>query len=662
MAQSDDELYDIVRHENIRIPVNDETVSGTRYQPLNHNKGELPVILIATPYRKDDRITFGSWDPSIQYLAKHGYEVVVVDLIGTGASTGSKEPFSGEEAEELKKVIDWIADQDWTNGKVGMYGLSYGAFTQWQAASAQPDALEALVPIAVTPYPYTSSYTGGAFNPLKRATWASQMTALAALPPSKRDDEGKWARIWEERLKDLDNKKPWLFHFIENNTKNDFWKSRDVYPKEIDTPALVVCGTRDIHTGPMVEFFTQIDVPKRMILGPWRHNMPEQGNEEAIDFRRQAVEWFDYFLKGINNKALDHKKVEYWTERDGGWSSEGVWREIDSWPTISNNGNSDSIIFSLTPDGLEFQEECDYDNNLERKCEIDQTVGMRSLHRILGHSNRGIDTTPDDVRSISFETSKITDPIEFTGSGKAVLYVQPTAPDALLSIRVTDIDMEGHSRLITSGYIKLSHINGDEKPEKLIPGKEYEVEVPLHPKSHIIEEGHRVRVSISASQFPRALPPIDQGSFTILSSPDQQSIVELPGKTYDGCLEINNRIDMKEPDKSVPVNSEYVYNKDSSLELSRRDDDTAEFNLSSNYSIDLPHAEYMTISNDVNARVHKSKTRTYVLEDTTDITLKYETETIVVRSQCRVSQEYSLLSTSVEIDGISVYKNSWRHI
>lgn len=145
-------------HPDLLIPVDGETVAASRYEPPT--AGPSPVVLIVTPYRKDDRITFGTHEPSIRYFCHHGYEVVVADLLGTGASSGDKRPFHRAEGDEMAAIIKWLADREWTTGDVGTYGYSYGAWTQYVAAAVDPEPLKAIVLVAVANSVYESSCTG----------------------------------------------------------------------------------------------------------------------------------------------------------------------------------------------------------------------------------------------------------------------------------------------------------------------------------------------------------------------------------------------------------------------------------------------------------------------------------------------------------------------
>lgn len=648
---------DVVRRPDLLIPAAGEEVAATRYEPIDAG-GPLPAVLVATPYRKDDRITFGSWEPSLQYIAGCGYEVVVVDLVGTGASTGTKEPFTRAEGAELAEVVGWLADRPWTTGRVGMFGLSYGAWTQYATAAHAPPALEAIVPVAVSPSVFASSCTGGVFNPLKRAAWAAQMQATRALPPSRRDADGRWAEVWQSRLDALRDERPWLFRFLGHERRDAFWKDRSVDPGEITVPTLAACGYRDVHTGPMVEFFGGIKAPKRLLLGPWRHTMPERGRECAVNFRRQVVEWFDRFLKDADNGALDYPTVAYWTEREGGWQvGAGRWRGTDVWPATATAG-SEALIYTLAADGLVVGEADP--GAFEHDYEYDHTVGVDSIDRVGSVVNTGVDTNTDDARSLTFETDPLDPAVELTGSGEATLRVQATTPDPVVAVRVVDVTPAGRARLVTGGYLRASHREGSEDPRPLLPGETVDLTVPLKPKSHIFEPGHRIRVGVSAADFPRALPPTEQGTLTVVSRPDAQSVLRIPGRTYED-IAFTDTVTFQLPDESMPLRPQHVRDSDSTWVTARDHvDDTVEFRTAERYTLDLPHARSMTWDSEVVAGVAATDPGTAFLETDIETTLDYVTERVCVETNARVSRPTAHIATQVTVDDHVVFDEQWR--
>ncbi len=461
---------EIKRDPDLRISVGSDTVAATRY---HMGDGDAkPTLLMYVPYRKDDFITYGAYQPLVEYLAGNGYDVVVADMVGTGASTGSKmdwvEPGEGREAAQ---IVEWIADRDWCSGRVGMFGKSYGGITTLRGAVERPEALEAIVPIHAPYSGYQDTYVGGAFALYGMGGhWTPLMQALQAAPPSRRDKDGRWAEVWHERLDDLSEIRPSLFQYLDHDYEDEYWRGREIPVDRIDVPTLAVSGWRDSYPHTTIRYFEQLDAPKHLFLGPWRHTMPHRGREAAIDFRRIVREWFDRHLKDDGETALEDGAITYWTEaRGGGVPDEGVWRQRTNWPSSTANESMSSDIFSfqLALSGLVDADTSSWEG-VDREYESDYTVGMDSF-------DAGIpaDTTPDDVRSMTFETERLDAPIELTGSGTATLRITPTSTDPQVSVRVTDVAPNGSATLVTRGQLRLTHRDGHEEPTEVAPRNEY---------------------------------------------------------------------------------------------------------------------------------------------------------------------------------------------
>ncbi len=674
---------EIRHHPDLLIPVEGATVAATRYEPPGDD-GPRPVVLIATPYRKDDWIAFGSWHPSIEYFARSGYEVVVADLVGTGASTGEPTPFARADGEHTATVVDWLAERPWTTGRIGTFGLSYGAWTQYATAAAAPDALGAIVPVSVAPSGYASSYTGGVLNPLKRAVWATEFQARQALPPGRRDEEGRWARVWHDRLDRLERERPWLFRFLDHDLEDDFWVERRVEPGEIGVPTLAACGTRDVHTASMVPFVEALEVEKRLIVGPWRHRMPEQGRETAIDFRRQAVDWFDRHLREDTpdrerGSEADLPPVAYWTERDGGWRvGAGTWRGRDRWPTVETHPTRS---FVLTSEGLELAEatadegdggegdpdegDGDEGDPVVRERAYDHTIGMESLERVGGVENPGVDTSADDARSLTAESPVLDDAVEFTGTGVVAVRVSATTPAPVVGVRVVDVAPDEPARLVTSGRLAADHRGGHAPgdPEPLPRnGEPVDLEIPLTPTSHVFEPGHRIRLAVAAGHFPRVLPRNEQGCLRLHSAPGARTVLRFPGMVHEGGVPgFDDAVEMTGPDERVPVRTPYTSGATGRWETARsHTGDRARFRLDGGKTVTRPDGTSLTWHRDVTASVVADDPGTATFETRVEAELDYGHETVEVEATGRVSRGASHLETRVWVNGSTVFDERWR--
>lgn len=648
----------IERHDDILIPVGEETVAATRYEPVDAGD-RAPVLLMFFPYRKDDHLTFGAYSPLIEYLAKHGYNVVTADILGTGASSGRKETNANSSVEgpEGAAIVEWLASRPWSTGRVGMFGKSYGGLTCLSTAAEQPEGLEAIMPMYTSTGGYRNQ-NGGVLDPWTWAGhWNPQMQALQGLPPSFRDDEGRWAEVWKEHLAELEEGNPWLFQEFDHEEDGEYWTRKEADVERIEAATFGVSGYRDFAPASTLSYLDAIDAPTRGLLGPWRHTMGHRGREVAVNMRQQAVEWFDYFLKDADNDALSHDPIEYWTEREGGGKvDKGNWRSRDSWPDASET-NNDVLSFTATPEGL-LREECFDSGEVHREYDHDHTVGMRSVD--MGFPVPA-DTNEDDVRSLCFESERLDDAIEYTGTGRATVRVTSSVEDPLLVVRVVDVAPDGSANLVSHGRLRLAHRNGHASPDELEPGEEYEVTVPLKPKSHVFEEDHRIRLAISAAYFPIALPTRKQGSYTVFSDPDAVSTLEFPGKVRSEDFEYENLVEMSEPDKDThPIDPQDVLDSYNTWSTSRDHVlDTATVETTAGKLVDLPHGGEMTFEQDIEASVKANDPKTMYVYSETEMTIDYGIETAKAEITCRTARDSTQYTTTIRMDDETVFEKTF---
>jgi hypothetical protein len=639
---------------DLLVPVGDETVAASRFFRPDDD-GPSPTLLMYIPYHKDAFTPYTSTQPLIRYLVRHGYDVVVADVIGTGASSGVKlKSGSMDEGDHLEVIVDWIAGRQWSTGRVGMFGISYGGTTSLKGAARNPDALDAVVVIHGPHTQYRETYQGGAFALYRMGgNWTPYMQALAALPPTRRDSAGRWAEIWAERLEGLVDHDPWLFQMLDHESKDEYWRDMDVAVENIEVPTFAVCGWRDRYALSTVEYFEAIDAPKRLLLGPWRHEMPHRGRETAIDFRRQVAAWFDQYLRDVD--AADPPEIAVWTERDGGGGvGAGDWRELDSWPTA--DGDALSFVFGV--EGLVPEEEFETDAP-KRTIKHDHTVGLHSLDDIYGASEP-TDTTPDDLRSLSVETDPLESAVELTGTGVATLNVEPTTTDPYLVVRVVDIAPDGSATLVTHGERQASRRGGFDSPEPLTPGESTEIEIPLKPKSHVFEADHRIRVAVSAAYFPLHLPTREHGEFTLRSTVASPSGVRFPGTRHDGDVEFDDAISMDDPDDDVPLTSTRVHGADATWELVRNPlTDSARMLTRDAFNVDLPHAS-VSVDQSVETSVEARDPTTAKAESDVEIAVEYPSETVSVSVSSHVSRDVTTLEATARLDDDVVFHRRWR--
>lgn len=648
---------DVRRHTDLAIPVGSETVAATRYEPVDRD-GPSPALLMYVPYPKDDSVTYGSYDPINLYLARHGYEVVVADMIGTGASTGHfDDMFTSQEGVDAAAIVRWLADQPWTTGSVGMYGKSYGGFTALAAATEHPDALEAIVPI-YTPYTgYRNGYTqGGLFELLYIGMdWLTLMQSLDVKPPSRRDPDGAWASVWDDHLDSVTVREPWLFRFLDHQVKDDYWADKDLPVTEIRTPTLAVGGWRDPYTADTVDYYDAIDAPKRLLLGPWRHQMPHRGRETAIAFRAEVVDWFDRFLRDQATGALDTPPIRAWTERDGGGKiGGGDWRSFDRWPTA--DGETATTTFALTPDGLVPADDFDA-GAVARTYETDCSVGIRSVVPPTIASPPP-DSTPDDARSVTFDSTTIKDSLEVTGTGAATIPLRTSMQDPSVSVRLVDVAPDGTARTVTQGTARL-RCNADQSALRAVPRDDLiTCDIPLRPVSHVFEPGHRCRVSLAGALFPETMPTGDGGAIKFESTPTTPATITLPGRTLRE-LPFDDTISMASPDESVAPTADRITSFDRSFNADR-DSDTGRVTVrqTTAVKVDLPHAD-LSRAGTSTAAITPTDPDSLLAENELTWRLDYPTDTVRVTARNRFDREDAEAETVVRFDDRIAYQQSW---
>jgi putative CocE/NonD family hydrolase len=648
---------DVTRHEDLRIPADGETVAATRLEPPSD--GPHPALLMYVPYPRDDVITYGGYDPLVRYLVAHDYEVVVADMVGTGGSTGFlDELFTRREGREPAEIVEWLADREWTTGRIGMFGKSYGGITALDAAAQQPESLEAIVPIH-TPYQgWRNAYTHGGGAELLNIgmNWLTLMQALEVKPPSWRDRSGEWADAWETRLQGVVDRDPLLVQFFDNPPHDEYWADKTVPVAKIETPTFAVSGWRDSYTRDTLEYVEAIDAPTRLLMGPWRHTMPHRGRECAVDFQRQAVAWFDHFLKGEETGALDWPEIRYWTEREGGRTvGGGVWRGRDDWPRAADEAANES--FALAERGLVSASAFE-SGGVDREYEFDHGVGISSVESpnvALKTADAGV----DDARSLTFETDPFERPFELTGTGEVELRLASSVEDHLIVVRVTDVGPDGGVTPVTHGVLRAGYRDGLDKYVPVDPGTEFEVNVPLQPRSHVFERGHRLRVAVSAAHFPLIQPTRHHGTFSVRSTPSAPSTVTLPGR-YRSSLNFDDAVVVDHPDGSFPVSSTATSGEPTSWELTRsRSSGEVRMRKTGSLDIDVPHAERVSRAESYSASVNSGDPTSLAVENELRFEIVYDAERVEVVASNRIGTDTIKVTTRVTVDDRAVLDETW---
>jgi hypothetical protein len=529
------QAFPVKVHTGIRVAMRDGVELHVRITRPDA-PGRFPGVMEYHPYRRlaaalpDYR---DEYPPVVPYLAGHGYAVVQYDVRGTGSSAGfSTEIYSREERQDGHDMVAWIAEQPWCTGVVGMIGKSYGAVVQWQVAVQRPPALKAIVVRSANDDVYTGfTNPGGCIRPWMFECYAPLMNALNFAPPDPALVGDRFASIWAERL---ERSAPWSRGYIRNTLHGPYWRDQSLAPgyDRVQCAVLLIEGWADWYATEELRAFQRLNVPKKVLIGPWGHYYAEEKDAfpgPRIDARREYLKWFDHWLKGIDNGVMDEPPVTVfvrgWQEPSllcledaGTWRNEATWPPARVQPTamfLSGSGTLGATAGAAGSDCYAYR----------------PAVGITTGRRGLGSTTpwaMPIDQRLDEAFSLLFTTDPLRERLELLGEPLALLHVSSSAKVAYFHVKLCDVAEDGTSRLICDGGLQATHRNSHDAPEALTPGKVYLLRIPLRHCAYAIEAGHRLRVAIASAEFQNAWPTGEAAVNTIHRGEEHASHIVLP--------------------------------------------------------------------------------------------------------------------------------------
>jgi predicted acyl esterase len=457
---------------------------------LPEGQGPFPVVFSRTPYGR-----VKANEGAVNFAAA-GYVAVVQDMRGRFDSEGENLPFVGcgwSGYQDGVDTIEWLKQQKWCNGKIATIGGSAGGITQNLLAGAAPADLTAqYISVAAADLYSDVSYIGGAFRKADTEDW---------LTNNKFDPQA-------------------LEIIRAHPSYDDYWRKSDTTLKfaQMNVPAVHIGGWFDMFAQATINEFigrqhsgaAGARGAQKLILGPWTHGIGKMPVGELtfpetnkVPEQYSSGRWFDHYLCGANNGVEQEPAVTYYVMGDT--STPGApgneWRHAADWPIPAKE-----TAAYFTRDGkLAFQKPSDSDD-AHIQFTFDPlnpcpTVGGNNLTLSRGPMNQNKIETRGDV--VLFTSAPLAEPLEVTGRVKAKVFVASSAVDTDLSVRLCDVYPDGKSYLIAEGILRLRYRNSFEKPELLTPGKIEEVTVDCWSTSIIFNQGHRIRATVTASNYPR---------------------------------------------------------------------------------------------------------------------------------------------------------------
>jgi len=589
-------------------------LSVTYFMPVSANFGEkFPVLLEMDPYRKDD-IAYLEDYPLCSYFAKRGYVVAKVDVRGTGSSEGvlPTSEYTEQELSDGVEIINQLSRSAWSNGNVGMFGLSWSGFNSLMIAARKPPALKAILIAHGSDDLFYQDvhYIDGVIH---MDCWEPMIDTSNALPAT--DEYAITSEYFANRF----DQTPWHFVWKENQKDGPFWREKSVrFKPDIEIPVYLIGGLLDGYRDTIPRMMNSSNTRIKADLGPWNHAWPNTGTPGPnYEWRAKAVRWWDMWLKGVDTGIMNEPRFMVFV-RDGdppltvadvpeGHVSPGEWRCGD-WPVK----------------GIEMRRFYPDSNHYLIDSVPEKSVG-NTLPYIAG-SGIGIhtwwgemtsDMAGDDEAGLVYDSAPLAEPVEIIGSPVVHLKVSADAPHYQWTVRLEDVWPDGKVSLVSGTLINPADRISRLERIPLIPNSPTDLYGEIHYTTWKFSPGHRIRLSVSNAQFPMAWPTPYKGSTTLYMG---------PGTSLDLPVVMKNTLtgtcDLPQPEpeegwpdaesgKSKPVNTDYpqyhdsksgqsVYTTgdDSTWTIGNRSYHTNELNTWRVNDNDPAHAQYESIVTD----------------------------------------------------------------
>jgi hypothetical protein len=556
---TDPEPYVVAK--NVMVPMRDGVRLATDvYFPAQDGarlEGKFPTILERTPYNKDTSVAY------LLPFVRRGYVVVCQDTRGRYASQGVWHMMT-DDVNDGYDTAQWLVHQPWSDGGFGMIGTSYVGGTQHAMAESNPPGLKALVPVdAVSNAGYFGMRNGGAFE-LRFFNWIFAMTApfgsREARDPATRSALEEAEKHVREYLAELPLRKgttplklapeyeDWLVFAMSHGENDGYWKQPgfgvvDQTNRYADVPVYLIGGWYDSWALQTTMNYMALARAKRgpvkIILGPWihgehmhhSHGQADFGPEAAIDSAAFHQRWYDHWLKGADTGVEREAPVRIFVM--GGGSERktaeglhlhgGVWRDEQEWPLARTRWtpyylHAEGALSTEKSPESESSSSYDFDprnpvptiggnissgNGILLQGAWDQ----RCSEAVWNCTNHLPLSARRDV--LVFMTPPLENDVEVTGPIDVKLWVSSSSPDTDFTAKLIDVhppssDLPGGMDMnLEDGILRVRFRNSLEHAELMQPGRVYALTIHLYPTSNLFAKGHRIRLDISSSNFPR---------------------------------------------------------------------------------------------------------------------------------------------------------------
>ena len=527
---------------DVAVPMRDGvTLATDLWRPAG--AGPWPVLLARTPYGRTSTAHLGNPKlPDIRTLVDSGYLVIVQDVRGTGGSPGLMEPHRFDRSDTADTVA-WVTGQAWCDGNVGMWGASYMGFAQWQAATLASPALRAIAPMMTSADAYRAWHSAqGAVSLSTLFNWSARM-AVANLshPTSNGPSDRRDAAEIRAALENVDvlyalpighqgalfRGLPWLGEMLAHPDHDAYWKSLAALDRSpaITVPALNVTGWYDVFAREVVRSYTTMRRTggsaaaregQRLVIGPWGHGhgadlgvFPDRsfgpgGSVQAAAITQAHLRFFDRWVRGRTDVDTGARVRIFVMGPD-------QWRDEDDWPLPdtryedyflhsagrANSSEGDGRLHR-SPADADVSDSFSYDPLDPVPTAGGATLGVDGF---AGPADQSDVERRDDV--LCYTSEPLRTPLEVTGHVALTVHVSSTAVDTDITGKLVDVFPDGRAIILCEGLCRMRYRISVHRPEPLEPGRIVEATVDLGVTSNVFRPGHRIRLEVSSSDFPR---------------------------------------------------------------------------------------------------------------------------------------------------------------
>ena len=557
-------VYDGWQRRSVYVTVRDGTkIAMDIFRPTRQGRlhsEALPVIWEHRRYQRasqDEKGRISSQldrgDHPMRKVVLYGYVYAVAAVRGSGASFGTRiDPTPPQESLDAYDLTEWLAAQSWCSGKVGMYGISYSGSVQFMAASAAPPHLKAIFPEMAMFDLYDFVYPGGICRDTFMQNWARQTRGFdlqlirKPAPVTGAPDDDLQQALAQHKT-NFDVAKASLAPYRDSIIQGAGAVYRDhspsAYIDRVNRSGVAIyqrAGWFDMYPRDMLLWFNNLQVPKKIVIGPWNHYQ-----SEGLDRATEMLRWYDYWLKGIDNGIMDEPPVLYGVI---GLPRDKSIRWSDQWPPAESH----PVVYYLS-EGPSGSVDSINDGRLSTvastsgadRYKVDYTTTSGPKTRWTGGPPAYPDMTANDRKALTYTTAVLTNDIEIAGHPVVHVWIECSVEDVDIFAYLEEVEPNGRSTYITDGCLRTSHRRLNVPPHdrmglpyhrsfaqdrEPLPDEPVELTFDLYPTANLFEAGHRMRLSVTCADYDNnQTPQVNPApEMTIYRNAEKPSRILLP--------------------------------------------------------------------------------------------------------------------------------------